>query len=147
MLTIRRANEMDLVAVHRLMEKLEEPQKFPVEAFQKTYQQNLADPGTVYLVAEQSEGTEIVAFGSLAFHTPLHHAGPVAEVVELVVDEPCRGQSIGEQLINAMLMLARDRDCCVLEVDSNRMRDRAHQFYLRHGFDMTHCKLTMDLRT
>jgi PhnO protein len=69
----------------------------------------------------------------------------VAEIVELIVDDHSRGRSVGAQLVNAIMLLARDRGCCCLEVSSNRVRRRAHRFYARHGFMMTHYKLSMKM--
>lgn len=145
MLTIGRANANDAESIRRLMENLEAPQEFPREAFQRNYLQNLADPAIVYLVAH--DGVQIVAFGSLHISTPLHHVAPVAEIVELVVDEQCRGGGIGARIIDAMISIARDKACCSLEVASNRTRNHAHRFYAAHGFMLTHLKLTMSLNT
>lgn len=143
MLTLRCAGEHDAERVHYLIGRLEEPEQFAFEPFRQNYLQNLNDADIVYLVAEDGEG--IIAFGSLMFSTPLHHTAPVAEIVELIVDDRSRGKSVGAQLVNALMLLARDRGCCRLEVSSNRIRKRAHHFYARHGFMMTHYKLTMNM--
>jgi PhnO protein len=128
MLTLRRANENDAERVHYLIGRLEEPEQFAYEPFRQTYLKNLYDPDIVYLVAEDADA--VVAFGSLAFSMPLHHSAPVAEIVELIVDDRSRGKSVGAQLV---------------KVASNRIRKRAHHFYARHGFMMTHYKLTMNM--
>jgi PhnO protein len=143
MLTLRRAGEDDAESVHHLIGRLEESEQFPYEPFLQTYLKNLRDPDIIYLVAED-EG-DVIAFGSLAFSAPLHHTAPVAEIIELIVDDRSRGRSVGAQLVNAMMLLARDRGCCCLEVASNRVRKRAHHFYARHGFMMTHYKLTLKM--
>ena len=140
---IRRAGDKDAERVHQLIEKLETPQLFPLEPFVEKYIRNLDNPNLIYLVAETD--STIIAFGSLQISEPLHHEQPVAEIVELIVDERSRGKSVGAQMVNAMLLLARDRGCCCMEVTSNRMRRRAHRFYAKHGFMMTHYKLTMNM--
>jgi (aminoalkyl)phosphonate N-acetyltransferase len=143
MIVVRRATQGDADRVHYLIEKLESPKVLPVEPFRLVYYKNLADPDIIYLVVE-IEGT-VAAFGSLIFSTPLHSAKPVAEIQELIVDERSRGKSIGVQLVNAMMMLARDRHCCCLEVISPRLSKRAHHFYSKHGFMLTHYKLIMNM--
>jgi PhnO protein len=143
MLIIRRAAQTDMDAVRRLIEALESPHAFPAEPFRKNYMQSLTDPGLTCLVARDADG--VAAFGSMRVTSPLHHTGPVAEVVELIVDERRRGNGIGARLIGELLALARWEGCCVMEIASNRARKRAHQFYTRLGFVITHVKLTMDL--
>ena len=143
MTTIRRAAEQDAREVHRLIELLESPQKFQFERFHQKYLAKLADPNVVYLVAE-GEG-DLASFGSMQFTDPLHHEGPVAEIMELVVDERCRGGGLGARMIAAMKELACQRGCCILELSTNRVRRQAHRFYLRQGFMMTHLRFTMAL--
>lgn len=130
-------------AVRLLIEALEKPQEFPAEPFLKNYIRNLNDRNLTCLVAK-ADGN-VVAFGSLRMTTPLHHEGPVAEIVELIVNEGHRGSGIGERLIDEMLALAREEGCCMIELASNCTRQRAHRFYTRLGFAITHVKLTMDL--
>lgn len=143
MITVRRAAEGDADRVHSLIEKLEAPRIFHIDNFRQVYYKNLSDPNTIYLVVE-ADGA-IAAFGSISFYTPLHYCLPVAEIRELVVDERDRGKSIGARLVNAMMLLARDRGCCCLEVVSHRLSKRAHHFFAKHGFILTHYKLTMNI--
>lgn len=143
MVTIRRAAERDVDRVHFLIEKLETPKIIPIEPFRQAYYNNLQDSNIAYLVVE-IDGI-VAAFSSLVFSTPLHLLKPVAEIQEIVVDERNRGKSIGAQLLNAMMLLARDRHCCCLEVVSHRLSKNAHHFYAKHGFMLTHYKLTMNM--
>ncbi len=143
MTTIRCATEQDAPHVHRLIELLEAPQKYDFERFSHKYRSSLTDPSITYLVAE-AEGA-VCAFGSLLFSSPLHHEGPVAEIVELVVEEGCRGAGVGAAMVEEMAAQARARGCCILELSTNRARERAHRFYERQGFRLTHYRFTMAL--
>jgi GNAT superfamily N-acetyltransferase len=143
MITIRRATQGDADRVHILMEKLDGTKAMPIDSFRKVYYHNLEDPDIIYLAVE-IDGT-VAAFGSLCFSLPLHTGKPVAEIQELIVDERSRGKSIGAQLVNAMMLLARDRHCCCLEVASHRLNKRSHLFYGKHGFALTQYKLTMNM--
>ncbi len=143
MAIVRPATEYDAPHVHRLIELLETPKKYDFALFSHKYMNNLADPAIVYLVAE-AEGS-VCAFGSLQFSSPLHHEGPVAEIVELVVEEGFRGAGVGAAMVDKMAALARARGCYFLELSTNRMRERAHRFYEQQGFRLTHYRFTMAL--
>lgn len=140
MTAIRHATATDAQEVHRLIELLETPQRFAYEPFCQNYRKNLANPDIAYFIAE--EDGRVLAFGSLQFSTPLHHDRPVAEIVELVVDDACRGGGVGARMVAAMEELAHVRGCCSLELSTNRVRRRAHLFYYRAGFQLTHYRLT-----
>lgn len=66
--------------------------------------------------------------------TPLLEAPLRAEVNGLVVDENYRSHGAGALLLAAAESWARKRRCTAVSVRSNVIRDRAHQFYERHGY-------------
>jgi GNAT superfamily N-acetyltransferase len=57
-----------------------------------------------------------------------------AEISGLVVDERWRSQHIGESLLARSEQWARERRCATIGLRSNVIRDRAHAFYQRHGY-------------
>jgi GNAT superfamily N-acetyltransferase len=57
-----------------------------------------------------------------------------AEIGGLVVDEAQRSCGAGAQLLAAAEAWARAKACEHMFVRSNVIRERAHQFYERHGF-------------
>jgi predicted N-acetyltransferase YhbS len=59
---------------------------------------------------------------------------PWAEIVGLVVDEAVRGQKIGQELVEAACLWARERGYGEVKVRSNAVRAAAHRFYERQGF-------------
>lgn len=59
---------------------------------------------------------------------------PYAEILGLVVDERCRGQGLGQQLVAAAALWARGQGMGHLWVRSNLVRQAAHQFYRSQGF-------------
>jgi GNAT superfamily N-acetyltransferase len=67
--------------------------------------------------------------------TPLLETALRAEVNGLVVDEHQRSLGAGAQLLDAAEKWARARRCQSMSVRSNVVRDRAHGFYLRHGYE------------
>ncbi len=52
----------------------------------------------------------------------------------LVVDEAVRSSGIGARLLEAAEAWARARGCAEMRVHSNVVRQRAHEFYRRHGY-------------
>lgn len=69
-----------------------------------------------------------------AFKTTRLEAGNYTEIAALVVDEQYRGKKIGEQLVNAIKEWSRQQGYSKIVVRSNVLRNKAHHFYLTHGF-------------
>ena len=67
--------------------------------------------------------------------TPLLEVPPRAEVNGLVVEEAVRRQGAGWLLLEAAERWARKKGCQGVSVRSNVIRERAHAFYLRHGYE------------
>ena len=58
-----------------------------------------------------------------------------AELGGLVVSEAHRGHRIGERLLEEAERWGRDLGVSIFRVRSNAVRERAHQFYLRAGYE------------
>lgn len=67
--------------------------------------------------------------------SPLLEVDLRAEVNGLVVADDERSHGTGALLLQAAEQWARTRHCQHMSVRSNVIRDRAHQFYLRHGYE------------
>jgi GNAT superfamily N-acetyltransferase len=67
--------------------------------------------------------------------TPLLEVERRAEVNGLVVDETARSQGAGAMLLAAAEKWARWKRCKSMSVRSNVLRERAHGFYLRGGYE------------
>ena len=67
--------------------------------------------------------------------TPLLEVERRAEVNGLVVDEPVRSHGAGWLLLEAAERWARNSGCAAMSVRSNVIRNRAHRFYGRHGYE------------
>jgi GNAT superfamily N-acetyltransferase len=67
--------------------------------------------------------------------TPLLEVVPRAEVNGLVVDEKVRSRGAGALLLEAAESWARKRRCPAMSVRSNVIRERAHGFYLKRGYE------------
>ena len=90
-------------------------------------------PGeSAVLIAEAS--SEVVGWLHVSI-TPLVEVPLRAEVNGLVVDETKRSQGAGAKLLEAAERWATGKGCKSMSVRSNVIRERAHGFYLRHGYE------------
>jgi GNAT superfamily N-acetyltransferase len=96
----------------------------------------LKDKDGACFVAESREGG-LVGWIHVST-TPLLEVERRAEVNGLVVDETERSQGAGAVLLATAERWARGRRCRSMSVRSNVLRERAHGFYLRNGYE--HCK-------
>ena len=67
--------------------------------------------------------------------TPLLEVPLRAEVNGLVVDEQRRSAGSGAKLLQAAERWAAKKGCKSMSVRSNVIRERAHEFYLRNGYE------------
>jgi GNAT superfamily N-acetyltransferase len=67
--------------------------------------------------------------------TPLLEVERRSEVNGLVVDEKARSRGAGRKLLEAGEKWARKMGCTGMSVRSNVLRERAHGFYLREGYE------------
>jgi GNAT superfamily N-acetyltransferase len=65
-----------------------------------------------------------------------------AEIEGLVVDEACRGRGIGRLLIRQIEQWVQEKGCDIIYVRSNIIRERAHGFYQKLGYENIKTSLT-----
>jgi len=136
---IRTADAADFGAIYHLVCRLED-RTLPKEAFYEILTAQLADPAHCFLLAETAG--QPAGLLHLRIEAQLHHAGQIAEILELIVDAPFRGQGLGESLIRAACRCARERGCLQLEAACNLSRTASHLFYERQGMARTHYKFS-----
>ncbi|RYF58003.1 MAG: N-acetyltransferase, partial [Cytophagaceae bacterium] len=66
-------------------------------------------------------------------------------IQEMYVLPEWRSQGVGQYLVEYLVGIARNEGWVILEVTSNRRRERTHDFYERMGFVNSHVKLVMTL--
>lgn len=59
-----------------------------------------------------------------------------AEIEGVVVEDEFRGHGIGEALVRSAEHWARRHDCSEIRLRTNVVRERAHEFYRRLGYDL-----------
>jgi N-acetylglutamate synthase-like GNAT family acetyltransferase len=66
-----------------------------------------------------------------------------AEIAALIVGNEWRSQGIGHALLEAAEDWAKQRGCSTLQVRTNIVRQRAHEFYFQNGFRQVKTSLTL----
>ena len=78
-------------------------------------------------------GAEIVGWVAVFVYRVVE-ADPRAEISGFVVDERFRSQRVGMHLLARAERWARENACRAIGLRSNVIRDRAHAFYERNGY-------------
>jgi (aminoalkyl)phosphonate N-acetyltransferase len=89
---------------------------------------------------------EIVGYIHLRLEKQLHHAGLVVEILELVIDDKYRSQKLGKRLLDFAINYSTSIGALHIELTTNKDRHRAHQFYLREGFNHTSLRFVKSLK-
>ena len=128
---IRRARQTDGARIAELSGQL----GYPTTSKAMTGRLKLAlrEKDGACLVAETEE-EGVVGWVHVSI-TPLLEVERRAEVNGLVVDERVRSRGAGWNLLQAAEKWARTKRCKGMSVRSNVLRERAHGFYLRHGYE------------
>jgi GNAT superfamily N-acetyltransferase len=128
---IRRAKSSDAAQIAELSGQLGYPAK-PAEIAQRLRKIKPSSHHTV-LVAESPE-RRVIGWLHVSV-SPLIEVELRAEVNGLIVADDERSRGTGALLLRAAEQWARSRGCKSMSVRSNVIRERAHQFYLRHGYE------------
>jgi N-acetylglutamate synthase-like GNAT family acetyltransferase len=108
---------------------------YPVTAKQMAarLKRTLHQRNSACFVAETGED-EVIGWVHVSV-TPLLEVERRAEVNGLVVGEKVRSRGVGARLLDAAEKWARKMGCVGMSVRSNVLRDRAHGFYLKRGYE------------
>ncbi len=95
------------------------------------------DPNNMLIVAES--GQKLVGMMQLTFIPYLTYRGAWRCLVEGVrIHRDSRGRGLGGRLINHAIDRARERQCAIVQLTSNKNRKDALRFYRQHGFKDSH---------
>jgi GNAT superfamily N-acetyltransferase len=128
---IRRARQVDAARIAEQSSQL----GYPTTAKEMAGRLKLAlrNKNSACFVAETKEDG-VIGWVHVSV-TPLLEVERRAEINGLVVDERNRNQGAGWRLLEAAEKWARAMKCKKMSVRSNVIRERAHTFYERHGYD------------
>lgn len=131
---INTANKEDVKYIYSLIQQLE---NYPLDydTFYIKYN-NILDNDHWFIFKYEEDG-KIKGCITVVLKNYLHHNHTTAEIVELIVDENYRNQSIGHALISYVEDTLKNR-VEEIELSTSLWRKDAHRFYLREGFDNNH---------
>lgn len=128
---IRRARQSDAARIAALAGQLGYPTTERVMSAR--LREVLKAKNEVCFVAENEE-EGVIGWVHVSV-SPLLEVERRAEVNGLVVDERVRSRGAGGKLLEAAETWARKRKCRGMSVRSNVLRERAHGFYLKNGYE------------
>ena len=140
---IRSVTNRDYASVKHLIENMKNA-VFEDDSFRTAFEYQQNDPRFHAFVCEN--GGMVLAFVNLRIDYQIHHAAKVAEIMELVTKEDCRGQGIGRELFRHACQFAREEGCVQIELNSSFRRTDAHRFYESVGMRKDHFNFTMPLQ-
>lgn len=98
----------------------------------------MKEEGTNHLIVGEDEG-KIIATYQITFISGLSlKAARRAQVESVRVASDLRGKGIGAALMADAEQRALKAGCSLIQLTTNRSRERAHQFYERLGFTPSH---------
>lgn len=92
----------------------------------------MAKNGACFVAETKEHG--VIGWGHVTV-IPLLEVELHAELHGLVVDEQLRSCGAGGKLLEVVERWAQKQGCKGMSVRSNVIRERAHSFYLRHGYE------------
>lgn len=102
------------------------------------------DPGNDLYVAELSG--QLVGTFQLTWIPYLSRAGTLRLLIEAVrVATGLRGQGIGGEMMRFAIEKAKEKNCNLVQLTTDRTREEAHRFYERLGFEWTHFGMKLKL--
>ena len=130
-MVIRNTTLNDAPQLLSLMEQLGYPQTIP--DMKDRLQQYMSSDSQVLIAENQGLIMGLIAF----FCFPLFvSSGKSCRIAALVVDETCRGQGVGRDLLKAAEERAKQQGCVILDLTSGlrRAKDGSHEFYKNLGY-------------
>ncbi len=128
---IRRARATDAPRLAELSGQLGYPST-PAEITQRMRKQKAASLNALFVAESRADG--VVGWGHVSV-THLLEVGTRAELNGLIVAEGQRSLGAGAKLLEAAEDWARKHGCPGMSVRSNVIRERAHKFYERQGYE------------
>jgi GNAT superfamily N-acetyltransferase len=132
MIAVRTARAEDAAAIARLATQLGYPSTVEQAAERLA---SLADTDAARVLLAESGGRSAGWLHVAEIRTL--ESEPYAEIVGLVVDASERSSGIGAVLVQAAIAWAAERGLAEIRVRSNIVRELAHRFYERQGFEVT----------
>jgi len=130
---IRKATKKDFEKVYPLFEQLWPNKELDKDALRIVFNRGVDSNADELWCMDYSN--ELVGFCAYAIVNNLWQAGYIAYMYAMVVDEKHRGKGFGSMLIKASIKDSKDKGLKRMELDSAFHREKAHEFYIKLGFE------------
>lgn len=147
MVEIRTASENDIPIILGMLYELGRPKPeidSDVDMFRKLVKKYITSSDKQILLAVSNEA-KIIGMTSLVFLPRLNHDTLEMYIPELIVLEKYQRQGIGKKLIYACILLAQEKKCHRIRLESGNQRKESHQFYTNLGFEQPSLSFTLNL--
>ena len=132
-IVIRKASAYDFESIYPLFGQLWPNKELDKKALEIVFKRGVySDTDELFCLEYQGE---IVGFCAYAIVNNLWQAGYISYMYAMVIDEKHRGKGFGSMLIKKTIDDSKDKGLKRLELDSAFHRERAHEFYLKLGFE------------
>jgi len=130
---IRKVTENDFEKVYPLFEQLWPNKELDKDALRTVFNRGVNSCTDELFCLEYS--SEVIGFCAYAIVNNLWQAGYISYMYAMVVDEKYRGKGFGTMLINEAIQDSKNKGLKRLELDSGFHREKAHEFYMKLGFE------------
>jgi GNAT superfamily N-acetyltransferase len=130
---IRKATENDFEKVYPLFEQLWPNKDLDKNALRVVFNRGVNSDMDELLCLDYSN--ELIGFCAYAIVNNLWQAGYISYMYAMVVDEKHRGKGFGTMLIKESIHDSKNKGLKRLELDSGFHREKAHEFYIKLGFE------------
>ena len=132
-ISIRKARENDFDNVYPLFEQLWPTKQLDKPALQIVFNRGVKSNTDELWCLEYSN--ELIGFCAYAIVNNLWQAGYISYMYAMVVDEKHRGKGFGTMLIKEAIQDSKNKGLKRLELGSAFVREKAHEFYIKLGFE------------
>ena len=130
---IRTAANEDFDSIYPLFEQLWPNKKINRAELNKVFSRGVISQ-TDELFCAVLDGT-VIGFCAYAIVNNLWQEGYISYLYAMVVDEKQRGKGYGTKLINEAIAKSKRQGMKRVELDSGFQREKAHEFYIKLGFE------------
>ncbi|MFT3740819.1 MAG: GNAT family N-acetyltransferase [Breznakibacter sp.] len=130
---IRKATENDFEKIYPLLGQLWPNKELDKNALRTVFDRGVNSNTDELLCLEYSN--ELIGFCAYAIVNNLWQAGHISYMYAMIVDEKYRGKGFGTILIEEAIRDSKNKGSKRLELDSGFHREKAHEFYIKLGFE------------
>lgn len=127
---IRKAKKEDFEDIFKLLKELWPNEGFNKENTKSIFLEVFKD--REMLVAEEDK--RLIGFISLSFIKNIQDQGLIGRLEEFIVTKEHRGKGIGKEMLDAITLIAKEKNCKTIDFPSTFKRKETHKFYEKQGF-------------